>query len=239
MIPIKYNELKESIMENNIANAARKLLDKNNDGHGFDHIERVCFLAKKFAKTEHANQDTVILACLLHDVDDYKLFGEESAKNLSNAKKILHNFNVDHEKQLAVIEIIKTMGYGKYLSGIRPNTVEGKVVSDADMCDAIGAEGILRAHAYNLSKGSPFFDKTIPPNDVKLSAQEYITATPNHAIQHFFDKLLKIPSIMMTKSGQKEAKKRQKTMIDFLVEFFREENSSEWLKYLNKFIAKK
>lgn len=58
-----------------------------------------------------------------------------------------------------ILEIISTMGYNKYLEGTRPLTLEGQIVSDADMCDAIGAMGILRTHAYNLSKGGVFLIK--------------------------------------------------------------------------------
>ena len=47
-----------------------------------EHVNRVLNLSLKFAKTERANKDVVALIALLHDVDDYKLFGIESAENL-------------------------------------------------------------------------------------------------------------------------------------------------------------
>ena len=50
-----------------------KLLDKDNSGHGMDHINRVLNLALKFAEKENANKKIVSLIALLHDVDDYKL----------------------------------------------------------------------------------------------------------------------------------------------------------------------
>ena len=58
-----------------IKNDVRQLMSGNNDGHGFDHIERVYELSMKLAAEEKADKQIVGLAALLHDVDDYKLFG--------------------------------------------------------------------------------------------------------------------------------------------------------------------
>ncbi len=214
--------------------AAKALLDSSN-GHGFDHVERVRELALRFADKENADRNIVELAALLHDVDDYKLFGDENAKNLTNANKILEDNNIDNKTRQQVLEIIKTMGYNKHLEGIRPTTIEGRIVSDADMCDAIGAQGILRTHVYNLSKGSVFFDKALLPENSEKSSLQYRNIKTQHATQHFFDKLLIIPSILMTSSGKEEGAKRMRIMTDFLRELFREENANEWTEYLNEF----
>ncbi len=48
----------------------------------------VLALSLKFSNIENANKDIVTLIALLHDVDDYKLFGMDNAKNLTNAKKL-------------------------------------------------------------------------------------------------------------------------------------------------------
>lgn len=58
-----------------------ELLNNDNSGHGMDHINRVLALALKFAEKESANKTIVSLVALLHDVDDYKLFGSENVKN--------------------------------------------------------------------------------------------------------------------------------------------------------------
>ena len=76
-----------------------KLLNKDNSGHGMDHINRVLDMSLRFAKQENANEEIVSLIALLHDVDDYKLFGMESAKNLTNAKRIMSNCNIDENIQ--------------------------------------------------------------------------------------------------------------------------------------------
>jgi len=219
----------------NIEQSVKDLLS-DSDGHGYDHVERVRNMALKFAQQEGADLEVVEIASLLHDVDDYKLFGEESAKLLTNANKILYENSIDEKVRNQVLEIISTIGYNKYLEGTRPKTLEGRIVSDADMCDAIGASGILRTHAYNLSKGGVFFDKTLLPASSQKSSSEYRNTKDEHATQHFFDKLLIIPSILITQSGQEEGSKRLHIMINFLDELFREESADDWTIYLKSFV---
>lgn len=219
-----------------IETLVRELLDSRG-GHEFDHVDRVRKLALSFAKKEAADMYVVELAALLHDVDDYKLFGEENARHLINANKLLDEIGATQNTKDQVLDIISTMGYNKYLEGIRPETLEGQIVSDADMCDAIGAIGILRTHAYNLSKGGVFFDKTILPIDSQKSSLEYRNMKHAHATQHFFDKLLIIPSILMTKSGRVEGRKRLNIMVSFLNELFKEEGAYDWTECLNTFVA--
>lgn len=175
----------------------------------------------------------------MHDVDDYKLFGEANAKHLTNANTILDASGIGGTTKQQVLEIIRSMGYNKYLEGVRPSTLEGGIVSDADMCEAIGSQGILRSHAYNLSKGIVFFDKTTMPSTDKKSSQQYRNNKNEHAVQHFFDKLLLIPAILLTDAGREEGDKRLRVMQDFLSELFREEDAAEWVEYLEQFLKER
>lgn len=213
----------------------KELLGGDKSGHGMDHVDRVLKLAVTFAENERADKEIVTLATLLHDVDDYKIFDEEHAKKLLNANTILNKYNIADETKSNVLNIIRSMGYNKYVEGVRPNTLEGMIVSDADMCDAIGSIGILRTHAYALSKGNVFFDKDVQPENKSMSAAEYKTTKNSHSVQHFFDKLLRIPAILMTDSGRSEGEKRKLIMVSFLRELFQEEGSQEWKKCLDAF----
>lgn len=104
-----------------------------------------------------------MLIALLHDVDDYKIFGTESTENLTNTKKILEKCAIDAVLKKQVLEAIKTIGFSKRLRGIEPKTLEDKIVSDADMCDILGANGILRVYMYHQKNESPFFDRNVFP----------------------------------------------------------------------------
>lgn len=226
-------------MENmeNVKSIVAKLLADDMSGHGTDHIGRVLTLSLKFAEKENADPETVALIALLHDVDDHKLFGKDSAKNLTNAKRILAECNIDDTMQTAVLDALSDIGYSKRLEGHVPKTIEAQVVSDADMCDAIGANGILRTYAYGMQTGRPFFDKDIFPNE-DVNSETYTKNCGQTGVCHMFEKLLTLKDLMLTDSGRIEASKRHKTMIGFLFSLFEEEDATEWVYYLVRLIEK-
>ena len=212
-----------------------KFLENDDSGHAMDHVNRVLDLSLKFAETENANKDIVSLIALLHDVDDYKLFGEKSANNLINANIIMQNINISNDIQEKVCSSLKCIGYSKSLKGVRPVSLEGQIVSDADMCDALGVNGILRTYKYSLKNKKPFFDKNIYP--IKdMDALKYNRKCSDSSVCHMFEKILKLKGLMMTQSGKEEAKKRHQIVVDVLYQFFDEENSDDWKIYLDNFL---
>lgn len=189
-------------------------------------------------------REVVSLAAILHDVDDYKLVGRERANRLQNMGDIMQRARIADDMQIAVKGIVAHMGYSKALQGIRPVTLEGCIVSDADMCDAMGAGGLVRALTYALSdKGSGVvFDRDTWPI-VGITAQQYnsddsgTTHNTDSFINHFFEKLLKLPGMMMTEPGKSESMLRDESMISFLRSYFGEQYVPEWSEFLERYLA--
>ena len=121
----------------------RQLLGGDTSGHADDHVERVALLAERFANecSESVNLQEVLLTAWLHDVDDYKLVGKTQAEKLTNAVNIMAQAEIADDLSQVVLENIAAIGYSKRLNGKQPQRLAGKLVSDADMCDAIGAVG--------------------------------------------------------------------------------------------------
>lgn len=214
-----------------------EILSKDDSGHGMEHINRVLDLSLKFAKQEKGNRDIVSLIALLYDVDDYKLFGINNAENLTNAKRIMCDCNIAKDIQNQVCLEINNIGYSKRLKGYCPTSIEGKIVSDADMCDALGANGIIRVYTYNMKNGKPLFDKNVFPME-EITAEKYTGKCSDSSVCHMFEKILKLKDLMLTESGKKEAKSRHQIVIDFLYHLFDEENAPEWVEYLDNYIKK-
>ena len=140
-----------------------------------------------------------------------------------------------------MLENIAAIGYSKRLNGKQPQRLAGQLVSDADMCDAIGAVGIERALVYACHHGGRIFDPAVWPN-VNLAAHEYNADGNTHDtdgfINHFFEKLLKLKDLMLTKPGRIEAENRQQIMVDFLRHYFHEKNAPEWSEFLEEYLRR-
>ena len=195
---IKFKKIK---MLETVRNEVEKLLWKDKTWHAMDHIQRVESLALKFSEMEKGDSEFVSLIALLHDVDDYKLVGEEASQKMQNTQKILQVLEISDEKKELLLSEIASIGYSKSLKGVFPKTLEGKIVSDADRCDAMGVMGILRTYQYSIIHDQPFFDKNIPPTTYQ-NAQEYRNNKRNTAVNHIFEKLLKLRQGMFTEEGK-------------------------------------
>ena len=226
---------------NKVKLLVRELLGGDASGHADDHVERVALLAERFASEcrEPVDMQEVLLTAWLHDVDDYKLVGKAQAEKLTNAVNIMAQAEVADDLSRAVLENIAAIGYSKRLNGKQPQRLAGQLVSDADMCDAIGAVGIERALVYACHHGGRIFDPAVWPN-VDLAAHEYDVSGNTHDtdgfINHFFEKLLKLKGLMLTEPGRIEARKRQYVMVDFLRAYFREKNVPEWSEFLEGYL---
>ena len=201
----------------------------------------MALLAECFANecSESVNLQEVLLTAWLHDVDDYKLVGKTQAEKLTNAVNIMAQAEIADDLSQVVLENIAAIGYSKRLNGKQPQRLAGKLASDADMCDAIGAVGIERALVYACHHGGRIFDPKAWPN-VNLAAHEYNTDGNTHDtdgfINHFFEKLLKLKGLMLTEPGRAEAGNRHQIMVDFLRAYFREKNASDWSDFLEEYL---
>ena len=223
---------------NLIKQKVNALLGQENSGHDMAHVNRVLALSLNFAKQEVANPNIVSLIALLHDVDDYKLFGHDTATNLPNARCIMQEAEISPDTQTIVCNEIKHLGYSKRLQGLRPRTLEGKIVSDADMCDGLGAHGIIRTCQYSAAHQRPFFRLDLFPLD-ELTVENYASNDrPNSSINHVYEKILLLKNLMLTPSGKHEAEARHNFTVNFLRQFFQEENATDWLNYLDNFLTK-
>jgi uncharacterized protein len=185
-------------------------------GHDWWHIHRVVKLAVYLAEKEKADMFTVRLAALLHDVDDWKFNGSGS-QNAENCLRCLH---LDEKTIQQVLLIITQVSYKGAGEDTTPDTLEARVVQDADRLDAIGAIGIARAFAYGGSKNRQMFDPDVLP--VMHTNFEAYKTTVSHTINHFYEKLLLLKDRLYTASAREFAKKRHAFMEDFLANFFEE-----------------
>ena len=207
-----------------IKQAVSELLCNDTSGHDDKHVFRVYANAMKFCdEIPEADRDLVAAAALLHDCDDYKLFGEESARLLTNTRRILAKSGFNNDFNDKCVRIVKTIGYSKRLNGIVPDCIEGKIVSDADMADATGLIGVIRCIEYRAHRSGgrePFFDPDYLP--IEMDAVKYKQITYCPIVNHFFDKLFRLRDMALTEPGRRFIEQRHKTIVNFLTTYFNE-----------------
>lgn len=198
----------------------KKELQEAEGGHDWFHIERVYKTAMHLAKIEKANTLVVALAALLHDIADSKFHNGDDSVGPRVAKSFLHSKEVPQKITDHVVLIIENISFkgGKEPSKI--NTVEFKVVQDADRLDAIGAVGIARCFNYGGFKKRALYDPSIAPN-LQMTKEEYKKSTAP-TINHFYEKLLLLKDRMNTPAGKKMAEQRHQFMESFLDQFYKE-----------------
>lgn len=197
----------------------RRKLSHDTSGHDWYHIERVTTLARYLCKDTQADENTVILASLLHDLADDKLIDDEEVGRQMIATW-LRDKHVSKEIIDHILLIISTMSF-KGGTGSPMETLEGQIVQDADRLDALGAIGIARTFTYSGHKQQPMYDPSLPTREA-MTVEEYRHGQSS-AIHHFYEKLLKLPALMNTPKGMALAEERAQYMKSFLQQFY-----SEW-----------
>ncbi|WP_217585476.1 HD domain-containing protein [Lentibacillus saliphilus] len=173
-------------------------------GHDFYHMKRVATVAKSIAIKEQGDVFICEAAGWLHDVGDRKLFTEPDAAIL-DMRQLLKHIGLNTGQMNQIESIIKGVSF---TSGQKtPDTLEGKIVQDADRLDAIGAIGIARTFAYGAAN-----DQLIHSNDMQDAT----------SIKHFHDKLFKLSGLMHTTAARDLAQQRHEFMEQFMAQFMDE-----------------
>jgi uncharacterized protein len=179
--------------------------------HDFDHVLRVVAMADRIAWAEGANREVVRAAALLHDIglDEGRAGHETSAAN--RAREILRAQGYDETFCNAVAHAIESH---RFRSGPTPQTLEAKVLFDADKLDAIGAIGVARAFAFGAHRGQKLWSEVPPDYTDQMNGVE---ADPRQhtAVHEFQVKLSKIKDRLFTTTGKQIAGERHAFMVKF------------------------
>jgi uncharacterized protein len=193
-----------------IKNEVKEIMD-NDSAHDFEHIMRVYKNAQKMCKQEKVNEKLILSAVLLHDIVSYpksdKRSKNSSIHSAKKSKSMLEKYDFSKDEITIISNAIRDHSFSQNKV---PGTLEGKILQDADRLDAIGAIGIARVFATGGSLKRPFYNIDDPFCKTRMPDDKTWT------VDHFYQKLLKLESLMNTKSGTIEAKKRTKILKTYL-----------------------
>jgi uncharacterized protein len=197
-----------------IMRTVQLLLHNQSPAHDFQHISRVYKNAELISKQEESvDLDIVLAAALLHDLVVYPKGSSKTINSADDsaeiAKKILLEYkNYPREKIEKVADAIRTHSYSKKLV---PQTLEGKILQDADRLDAIGAIGIARTFSVGGSENRSLYN----PTDAFCETERQLDDT-QWTLDHIKKKLMILKNSMHTKTAKKIAEERTEFMELFL-----------------------
>lgn len=189
-----------------------KWADMQDSAHDLAHILRVRGNALYITDKEGGDLDSILAAVWLHDLvnlpKSHPDRAQASALSAEEAKLILKKCaDFPDSKIEAVAHAITAHSFS---ANIPPETLEAKIVQDADRIDALGAIGIARCFAVSGALGRPLLHPEDPLCDNRDPDDTL------YAVDHFFLKLFKLPQTMQTKAGKELAQERAEIMRDFL-----------------------
>jgi uncharacterized protein len=185
--------------------------------HGFDHVQRVYHMAERLARMEGADLEIVRAASLLHDAhgslstEPARLSHQHASAEF--AAEILLAEGWPQERIHAVQHCIRAHRFRD--ESEQPQSLEAKILFDADKLDAIGATGVARVIAYSVQAGQIFY---APPSERFLSTGELEPGETHTSYHEYLFKLVKLRDRLHTPSARLIAETRHR----FLVEFFQE-----------------
>ena len=176
------------------------------DIHGFQHVQRVHDLCLYIGKVLKANLKILKTAALLHDIGRIKEKTSQFKTNHSDisaelAKSFLNSLCPYYSPE-ETEQILHCIRAHSYSSIINPNTLEAKILSDADKLDALGAIGLYRTIIYS--------NNLIKNGGIKK------------VIEHLESKILKLKDQIYLDISKEIAKERYKIILNFYNEIKKE-----------------
>lgn len=186
--------------------------------HDYDHLVRVMALADRIQASEGGDLPTIWAAVALHDIGqererrhsgDHALIGAELAAQLLKDTPF---------PQYSISAVQQAIREHRMTGGIIPQTLEGRILYDADKIDCLGAIGIGRLYCitgrYNQKVYAPVPDDIVEPIDphrIRL-----LRRRPDYSPSIEFQLLFAdLPERMTTSTGREMAHERFVYMQDF------------------------
>lgn len=197
----------EKIFEEQIAG-----MTKGEDpAHDLLHFRRVVKVAKHLCQEENGKMEVVMPAAWLHDFvnvpKDSPLRSQASRMAAEKAIEYLRSVGYPEENFADIAHAIEAHSF---TANIPARTIEAAIVQDADRLDGIGAIGVARCFATAGLLKRAFYSEEDP------FCQERAPNERAFTVDHFYQKLFKLPELLKTKSGRVEGQRRVTEMKLFM-----------------------
>jgi uncharacterized protein len=184
--------------------------------HNFDHVMRVYAMAERLAQAEGADLEIVRAAALLHDAQGSAPGGEGQQRATHHhssaefAAQVLQAEGWPAARIAAVQHAIRAHRFRDQTEP--PQTLEARVLFDADKLDVLGAIGAARTIAYAVLDGQPVYAE---PSVHFRQTGEKEPGEPHSSYHEFIFKLSKVKDRLFTPTARAIAVERHQYLVDF------------------------
>ena len=192
--------------------------------HGFDHVLRVYSMVEQLSKVEGADIEILRAAALLHDAD-----GSQQPNKNANLVESKEQQRAEHHTAAAEFarQVLEVEGWpAERIDAVqhcirahrfrddreKPQTLEARILFDADKLDAIGAIGVARAIAYSVQSGSPIYNQ---PSEQFMQTGQKEPDEAHSAYHEYLYKLRALKERLFTPSARLIAEERHRFMSQF------------------------
>lgn len=195
------------------------LVCMGDSAHDKDHIYRVLYNALDIAETEpDVDYDVLICACLLHDIGRKEQFENPELCHAMVGDEKAYKFLIYNNFDEIFAERVKScIQSHRYRQSNPPQSIEAKILFDADKLDATGTIGIARTLLYKGKVNEGLYS-LLPNGKVSDGAKD---VSPSF-FQEYKYKLEKLYDRFYTKRGNVIAKERQQTAVSFFDDMYKE-----------------
>ncbi len=191
------------------------VLEDEPSTHDMSHIERVENMCIRIHEKEGGDLKVIRLAALLHDVGivrEHEEGGDHAEYSAEIAREFLKKNKAGSELTDHVAACILTHRFSR---GMKAETIEARILQDADRIDALGAVGIFRSL---VSMGAlRALKQTI--GTVKETSMNAYKENPFDGFCDYMErKPFRIPERLNTETAKKIAEKRLQIMRLYLEE---------------------
>jgi uncharacterized protein len=179
--------------------------------HDISHVRRVVKNTLYLTDIEDAKPLITVPAAWLHDcvsvAKDSPLRNQASRLAAQEAVDFLAT---THYPQDMLEDVFHAIEAHSFSANVAPRTLEARIVQDADRLEALGAIGIARCLLTGGSMGTRLYEPGDP------FCIERAPDDRQYTVDHFYEKLFKLPDTMQTQAGKVEAARRARYMRDYL-----------------------
>lgn len=200
--------------------AARSFFPEGRGSHGWDHTLRVLRLAERIGSVEGADPDVLLVATLLHDIgrhaeDESRGCVCHALHGARLAGPVLREtcMGLSSDQRENVLHCIRSH---RFRGRETPESLEARVIFDADKLDAIGAIGIARAYLFAGEIGARLHCPEVPVS------QSLAYSMQDTGYREYVVKLCRIRECILTGEGRRIAEERHRFMAEFFDRFLQE-----------------